>query len=76
MVDATLEEPGCREYAFSPDQRDSTRILLYELWTDQEVLDAHFASEHMATWQALRSTLGITGADIKKYVISEIGTLP
>ncbi|NND76445.1 MAG: antibiotic biosynthesis monooxygenase [Ilumatobacter sp.] len=73
MVAATNTEPGCREYAFTPDPDDETRVLLYELWDDQDALDGHFASEHMATWQAASATLPVLGADIKKYTISDVG---
>lgn len=73
MVAATLTEPGCREYAFTPDPNDPNRILLYELWDDQEALDGHFASDHMAAWQEVSAGLPVAGADIKKYTISEVG---
>lgn len=75
MVSATLTEPGCREYTFSPDPNDDTRIMLYELWDDQSALDAHFASEHMAAWQEARHGLPVVGADIKKYVIASVEAL-
>ncbi len=73
MVTATLAEPGCREYAFTPDPNDPNRILLYELWDDQDALDAHFASAHMAQWQHDRKGLSVVGSDIKKYTISAVG---
>jgi len=76
MVSATLEEPGCQEYAFSPDPNDDNRVMLFELWDDQHALDGHFASAHMAQWQEVRGTLKVVSADIKKYIISEVGTLP
>lgn len=73
MVAATLEEPGCCEYAFTPDPNDPNRILLYELWDDQDALDGHFVSDHMAQWQQDSKGLPVVGADIKKYTISEVG---
>ncbi len=73
MVSATLDEPGCREYAFTPDPRDPNLVRLFELWDDQEALDGHFASEHMAKWQADRVGLPVVGSDTKKYTISEVG---
>lgn len=73
MVAATRQEPGCREYAFSPDPDDDNRLLLYELWDDQDALDGHFASEHMAQWQQDSRGLDVIGADIKKYTIAEVG---
>jgi quinol monooxygenase YgiN len=76
MVEATRAEPGCRAYVFSPDVDDPALVHLYELWDDQAALDAHFASDHMAAWQARAADLPISGRDIAKYIISEVGTLP
>jgi quinol monooxygenase YgiN len=73
MVAATHTEPGCREYAFSPDPDDANRILLFELWDDQDALNAHFASDHMAEFQRASAALQVTGRDIKKYTISDVG---
>lgn len=76
MVAATRAEPGCRAYTFSPDVDDPGLVHLYELWDDQAALDAHFASDHMAAWQARSADLPILGRDIAKYIIAEVGTLP
>ena len=75
MVSATREEPGCHEYAFTPDPNDDNRVLLYELWDDQTALDGHFASAHMADWQETRKGLAVTSASIKKYIISSVEDL-
>ena len=76
MVAATLEEPGCREYAFTPDPDDDDRLMLFELWDDQAALDAHFASDHMAQWQQRKERLDVTNAEVKKYTISSVGPVP
>lgn len=76
MVAATMAEPGCRAYTFSPDVDDEGVIHLYELWDDQAALDSHFASDHMAAWREASSQLPMLGRDIAKYIISEVGTLP
>lgn len=73
MVTATLQEPGCQAYSFSPDVNDPSVVHLYELWDDQEALDGHFASAHMAEWQKVAADLPILGRDIAKYTISEVG---
>jgi quinol monooxygenase YgiN len=73
MVAATHTEPGCREYAFSPDPDNANRIMLFELWDDQDALDLHFASAHMAEFQAASAGLSITGMEIQKYTISDVG---
>lgn len=76
MVEATLQEPGCEQYAFTADPYDASLIRLYELWDSQESLDGHFASDHMAEWRKVSANLPSTGADIKKYTISAVGPLP
>jgi quinol monooxygenase YgiN len=73
MVSATHAEPGCREYVFSADPDDANRVLVFELWDDQDALDAHFASDHMARFQQARAGLAIASRDIQKYTISDVG---
>lgn len=76
MVAATREEAGCREYTFSPDPDDANRVMLYELWDDQAALDAHFATDHMASFQAALADVSVVDRDVQKYTISEVGSLP
>lgn len=73
MVAATHTEPGCREYVFSPDPDDANRILLFEMWDDQDALEAHFATEHMASFQQSLASIAIAGMDVKKYTIADVG---
>ncbi len=73
MVAASVLEPGCQAYAFTPDPNDPGLIRLYELWDDQESLESHFASTHMAEWQARAADLPILARETAKYTISEVG---
>ncbi len=40
----TLEETGCREYAFSADDVHAGRVRLIELWESMEDLAGHLAN--------------------------------
>lgn len=40
----TLEESGCREYAFSADHAHPGRVRLIELWDSMDDLAAHLAA--------------------------------
>ncbi|MDE0189281.1 MAG: putative quinol monooxygenase [bacterium] len=71
MVSATLEEAGCRVYAFTPDPDDPDLIRLYELWDHQEALDQHFGSEHMAAWKERAASLPIMSRDIMCYTVTD-----
>lgn len=75
MVEATLTEPGCRAYAFTPDPNDETLLRLWELWDDEDALAGHFASTHMAEWRQRSSELPITSRDISKYTVSDVSPL-
>jgi quinol monooxygenase YgiN len=75
MVAATHEEAGCQEYVFSPDPDNATRIILFERWDDQDALDAHFATAHMAEFQGKMAGIAVAGMDIQKYTISEVGPI-
>lgn len=35
------KEPGCLEYVIGIDPAHPTRLFMYQLWADQESLDAH-----------------------------------
>jgi quinol monooxygenase YgiN len=43
----THAEPGCRLYALHVDSADPRRIVVVEIWDDQEAFDAHIASPHV-----------------------------
>lgn len=75
MVAATLEEPGCRAYAFTPDPDDADLIRLWELWDDEHALAGHFASTHMTDWRARSADLPITSRVVDKYTVSDVARL-
>lgn len=73
VVAATRAEVGCQEYTFSPDPDDPNRIMLFEIWDDQDSLTDHLASEHIGQWRQTSKALSVAGADVKKFTISEVG---
>lgn len=73
VVAATRAEAGCQEYTFSPDPEDPNRIMLFEIWDDQASLSDHLASAHIEQWRQTSKDLSVTGSDVKKYMISEVG---
>jgi quinol monooxygenase YgiN len=76
MVEATLTEPGCQAYAFSPDLDDDDLIHLWELWDDEASLAGHFASPHMAVWQERYAGLPLASRNVNKYTVTDIIPLP
>ncbi len=60
-------EPGCLAYSFAPDPCEDTRIQVYELWTDEAALAAHFQHENYFNMGGALRDCGIIGADNRKY---------
>ena len=58
-----VEEPGCRDYCFSPDPALPTRIQVYELWEDSDSLAAHFKHPNYSKMAEL-----LSGANIRESI--------
>jgi quinol monooxygenase YgiN len=71
MVEASRAEVGCVEYAYAEDVLDAGLIHVKELWVDQDALDRHFASAHIAKWRATWPSLGIRDRDLHLYDVDE-----
>lgn len=65
MIAASRAETGCLAYAYAEDLTEPGLIRVHELWRDQEVLDRHFATPHLAEWRAAWPTLGIGERDLQ-----------
>lgn len=52
MQAASRAEDGCQDYTFSVELDSPTTIRITERWDDLASLIAHFATPHMATFQA------------------------
>lgn len=71
MADASRLEEGCVEYVYAEDVFDPGLIHVKELWTDQDTLDRHFDSSHLAEWRAAWPSLGIGDRDLRVYEVAE-----
>jgi quinol monooxygenase YgiN len=75
MMRETRREPGCISYVFSADVEEPGAFRIFEEWESQEALDAHFASPHMAAFQAKVGGLGVKEMAVRKYQIASVGPL-
>ncbi len=71
MLRASRAEDGCFDYSYAEDVIEPGLIHVSELWRDQEALDRHFASPHIARWRAAWPDLGIGGRNLKVYEVGE-----
>ncbi len=61
------DEPGCLAYVFAADPVVEGRIAVYEVWTDADVLQAHFAHANYRAMLELLSGLAISAMDVAKH---------
>ena len=64
------DEPGCLAYCFAPDPVIAGRIQVFELWTDQESLAAHFTHPNYINMRNTLGRFGLRGADNSKYLVT------
>ena len=64
---ASREDPGCVSYAVHVDMENVDRYVSVEVWEDQESLDAHFQTEHVAELMGLAGELLAGEVDLKVY---------
>lgn len=72
MERASLEEPGCSEYCFSVEVSNPSVFRITERWNSVEDLKAHFATPHMAEFQAAMAANPSQGTEIHCYEAEEI----
>ena len=71
MQQATQAESGCISYRFSSDLEQPNTIHIFERWTDTAALEAHFATPHMAQFNAQLGALLLEKPQITRYEISQ-----
>jgi quinol monooxygenase YgiN len=75
QLTATRAEDGCLHYAFSRDVLDLDRLHVAERWRDNDAIDAHFKTAHIASFtQALAAAKPIT-LIVKAYDADGVRTL-
>ncbi|UVO52758.1 putative quinol monooxygenase [Sphingomonas sp. SUN039] len=67
QVRATRAEDGCELYAFSRDVLDPEVLHIAEKWRDHAALTAHFATPHMAVFNAELGAAKVVSMSVKAY---------
>ncbi len=60
------DEPGCVVYCFAADPVEVDLIQVYELWTDEESLHAHFEHPNYHAMRDLLNEAGLVSAVSRK----------
>ena len=75
MARETQTEPGCITYRFSSDLEHPDTIHIFEEWTDQAALEAHFRTPHMAQFNAKLGAFLAERPTVTRYAVSEHGPI-
>lgn len=70
MVEASRNEPGCKEFRVFADLADPYTLCIFEVWDNVESMTRHFQTPHMAVFQEQLKKVAIGEPDIKRYVIA------
>ena len=75
VAEATRAEDGNIDYAFWADLSQPGRFRVFEQWNDQDAIDAHFVSPHMAEFMGGLGGVGVTETAIDRYEVSDVSKL-
>src|SRR5580692_8627448 len=70
LMQATMEEDGCFEYAFAEDLVEPNRLRLGESWRDDAALSAHFLTPHIQAFREGLKGLRMEKRVVKRYEVS------
>jgi quinol monooxygenase YgiN len=64
------QEPGCLHYRVYQDSEDENAYVFVEEWEDQEALQAHFATPHVAEFMAAIQATLVGPPDVKFHTVA------
>ena len=70
MVPATRAEAGCLAYSYGEDLLDPGLVLVAEQWADEAALNAHFATPHMAAFNAVLAKARVLSVKVVAYTVA------
>jgi len=65
------DEPGCLVYCFAADPCENDLIQVYELWEDEDTLNAHFDHPNYHNMREMLGGFGLKSAVSRKHLISK-----
>jgi quinol monooxygenase YgiN len=75
VVAASRQDPGCLNYALYEDTESKNEFVFVEEWEDDEALQRHFATAHIAEFmRAMRPTL-VAPPDVRFHTVGSTRNL-
>jgi quinol monooxygenase YgiN len=70
VVARSREEPGCIDYAFTPDPDLPGRVRVFEHWTSDAALTEHLTLPHVQDLRSAISGLTRTGREMTHHTLA------
>ncbi len=70
VVAASREEPGCIDYAFTPDPDDPGRVRVFEHWVSDAALTEHLTLPHVQALRGAMAGLTRTGRQMTHHTVA------
>lgn len=67
FIDGALSQKGCEAYTWAADLNAPGRVEVFERWTSEQDLAAHFEGEHYKNMLVHMGAHGLRSADVSKY---------
>ena len=71
----TRKEEGVIQYTFSAELEPTHIIHVFEIWEDEEALDAHLQTPHIQTFFAALPSVVLAPPEVQRYYISNVKSL-
>ena len=76
METASRAEAGCHDYTFSQEISNPNTLRINELWESMDALKEHFATEHMAKFNAAIAAHPPKSMTLRVHELGEERALP
>jgi len=70
VVAESRKEPGCIDYAFTPDPEVPGRVRVFEHWVDDAALTEHLTLPHVRALRAATAGLTRTGRQMTHHTVA------
>ena len=67
FIDGALTQEGCEAYTWSADLNSPGRVEVFERWTREADLAAHFKGSHYLSMLKALGRYGLKSSDVSKY---------
>lgn len=67
LVEGSRAESGCVGYSMGFDILDDHLLNIFEAFEDEDALEAHRTTGHVAEWEAAATLLGISDLVLSRY---------